>query len=1081
MIGTVSRLTALLCLAALASGCQPTLSLEEAKQVTASFEGTAFVPPPRTISDITAILDQQPLADPEAAARARNAADATPPPDIGGVDPSADIDGAVRAWFFWRRGIAAGRIGKIGQQVADMKEAVRLSKGAGAHLRSRTKLDILWDLLLAEHRAGHYADVVRHGEKFLYQVTGDRPGVGLGRVAGLATIYARSGDLNASDRVLAVLEEKFSKSQISKSDSGREKWIKGWEKWGRVWTSSYDMARANSLSARGEYRKAESFYRSAIAMAEEELRIAPGTYYSLTSGAKTVEFRRKDLAMNLKRQDRLAEAEVEVRKALTGTLSRVGRYSSETASMVGALGKIIGAQGRHAEAEQLARAVIDIQLKTGAPGESLNLASARHQLAKTLISQGKWEAALAEFETIRKGLAVDPGIFEKFFSTKLTWAVALINTGRAGEAVAIAEGAWKRKRVRAGSKHSETAKALGILAVARAGAGDRAGALSGFSEAVPILLSRSRQSEDEEGLESDRHQYLKIILESYIGLLADVRGTELESDTGIDAVAEAFRIADTARGQSVQRALSASGARATADDPELADIARREQNARKQIATLNALLADVLSQPTNQQNPEAVAPLRTRIDRLRGARAALMEEVESEFPDYAQLINPEPLTISDARAVLREGEALISTYVGSKRTYVWAVPKKGPVAFTTAAIGRVDLEDQVALVRSALEPNAQTLGDIPGFDVATAYDLFERLLAPVKAGWGGADSLLVVAHGPLGYLPLSVLPTGPAALAAEKGALFSNHRKVPWLARSHAVTMLPSVASLRTLRGLPPGAGGRRAFAGFGDPLFSAAQAAEAVTAKAETALSSPGVSMRGRPVFLRAAPDTTGLDSAELAQLPRLPETADEIASIALALDADLTRDVFLGRRANEGALKAADLSGYKVLVFATHGLVPGDLNGLTQPALALTAPGVAGVGGDGLLTMEEILGLRLDADWVVLSACNTGSGQGAGAEAVSGLGRAFFYAGTRALLVSNWPVETTSAKALTTDLFRRQAGDASLSRAQALRRAMLALIDGPGYVDPKTGKAVFSYAHPIFWAPFSLIGDGGGASKSS
>jgi CHAT domain-containing protein len=129
----------------------------------------------------------------------------------------------------------------------------------------------------------------------------------------------------------------------------------------------------------------------------------------------------------------------------------------------------------------------------------------------------------------------------------------------------------------------------------------------------------------------------------------------------------------------------------------------------------------------------------------------------------------------------------------------------------------------------------------------------------------------------------------------------------------------------------------------------------------------------------------------------------------------------------------------------------------------------------------MDEILGLRLDADWVVLSACNTGTGNGAGAEAVSGLGRAFFYAGTRALLVSNWPVETTSAKALTSDLFRRQKEDASLTRAQALHHTMLGLIDDGGYVDPKSKKVVFSYAHPIFWAPFTLIGDGGSGKPAS
>ena len=163
---------------------------------------------------------------------------------------------------------------------------------------------------------------------------------------------------------------------------------------------------------------------------------------------------------------------------------------------------------------------------------------------------------------------------------------------------------------------------------------------------------------------------------------------------------------------------------------------------------------------------------------------------------------------------------------------------------------------------------------------------------------------------------------------------------------------------------------------------------------------------------------------------------------------------------------------SDRRVIAFATHGLVPGDLNGLTQPALALSAPQVD---GDGLLTMDEVLGLKLNADWVMLSACNTAAGKGAGTEALSGLGRAFFYAGTRALLPSNWPVETRSARLLTIDLFHRQAKDPGLTRAEGLRRAELALVDGPGFMDRASGKTVFSYAHPIFWAPFSLVGDGG------
>jgi CHAT domain-containing protein len=91
--------------------------------------------------------------------------------------------------------------------------------------------------------------------------------------------------------------------------------------------------------------------------------------------------------------------------------------------------------------------------------------------------------------------------------------------------------------------------------------------------------------------------------------------------------------------------------------------------------------------------------------------------------------------------------------------------------------------------------------------------------------------------------------------------------------------------------------------------------------------------------------------------------------------------------------------------------------------------------------------------------------------------LGRAFFYAGTRALLVTNWSVHSASARDLVTDLFRRQRKDARITRAEALRQAAMALMDGPGLTD-ESGKTVFSYAHPLFWAPYTIIGDGGGGS---
>jgi CHAT domain-containing protein len=276
------------------------------------------------------------------------------------------------------------------------------------------------------------------------------------------------------------------------------------------------------------------------------------------------------------------------------------------------------------------------------------------------------------------------------------------------------------------------------------------------------------------------------------------------------------------------------------------------------------------------------------------------------------------------------------------------------------------------------------------------------------------------------------------------------------------------------LRQLPAGKPSRSEMIAFGDPYFSEEQAREASALEGVQLVADNSTMTRGVPLRRRNSPQLQDVDSAELALLPRLPDTADELKAIAVALQADPSKVLHLGKDANEKNVKSLDLSGFKVLAFATHGLVPGELNGLTQPALALSAPSVAGIDGDGLLTMEEILALKLDADWVVLSACNTGAGAGAGAEAASGLGRAFFYAGTRALLVTNWSVHSESARELVSDMFERQAKDTSLGRAEALRQAMLQLMDGKGYVDEQ-GKSQFTYAHPLFWAPYTIIGDGG------
>lgn len=1030
-------------------------SMAEAKNITANFRNTLLIPP-RNISDITEFLSLYKRKDEAVLNRLRREADNFPPAtkDIGDL-----------ASFYFKRGTAASHLGRGKQAIQDNRMAADLAiqDNPGSSLaRMATHNYALEELLY-----GNYGKGVKGMEESLSISTSE--GAQLARQILLAGLYASGGEIGKAEKYLAI--------------SGRN--LDELHNWAPLSKKSMEVlfgnARAVVLAAKGNTAEAEMLLRKII----ENWRpfrnkdMSASGLDSKTAGRMHIYFL-LNLGRLLLDQGRYVEAETIAREAVLSVILLYGRYSSHTARALNLLTLSIFNQGRFAEAAQLAEESIDVLTRGGNTTNSKSLAIARKLQADIWASEGLWKKAIQVYSQIKKDMANDQSTYEQYLASNSNWILAYLKVGKIAEAKILAKENYLRNLRRFGKKHYQTALDLGFIALIKTLADEKRAAIADFRAVVPILMSRSRQINSDKTSKAMQDRHVTSILESYLWLLTDIQGTSLEHEAGIDALGEAFFIANTLRSRAVQRALVASSARAALSDPNLSNLARREQDAQKHLENLWGLLTLVMSRPNTQENTAQIKTIRTQIDEFRSSRALLMKVIEERFPEYAQLINPKPPRIKQAQSTLAYDEALVSTYVGQDRTYVWAIPHTGEVAFSSINIGLEDIEDSVSSLRAALNPSAGTLGDIPEFDVAEAYSLYEKLLKPVEAGWKRAKSLLVVGHGPLGYLPLSLLPTESISLVAETGPLFSEYRDVPWLVRSHAVTMLPSVASLLALRELPAGKPERKAFIGFGDPWFNNKQAVEARSVAFKTtkvgALVSRGLKTSRLPVRLRAAPATSELDSAELGDLPRLPDTADELRAMARALKANSTQDLFLGDRASEGLVKKTKLSDYRVISFATHGLVSGDLNGLTQPALALSAPDVADdLENDGLLTMNEILGLELDADWVVLSACNTGAGEGAGAEAVSGLGRAFFYAGSRALLVSNWPVETTSAKALTAKLFKLQANNNKLGRAEALRQSMFSLIEGPGFIDPESGKIIFSYAHPIFWAPFSLIGDGG------
>jgi CHAT domain-containing protein len=304
----------------------------------------------------------------------------------------------------------------------------------------------------------------------------------------------------------------------------------------------------------------------------------------------------------------------------------------------------------------------------------------------------------------------------------------------------------------------------------------------------------------------------------------------------------------------------------------------------------------------------------------------------------------------------------------------------------------------------------------------------------------------------------------------------AGYANAAWLVRRHAITVLPSVASLEALRKNTKTCQATKALIGFGNPLLDGnpekpwqAEAAR----KARQKERCPEATQQVASVLDLGggiAPLDRQKGLSDLAQIrfqAPLPETADELCAVASYLGVP-SDEIRLGSRATEGEVKSLSSRGllatYRIVQFSTHGALAGHMSGNAEPGLILTPPETATPEDDGYLSASEITLLKLDAEWVILSACDTAAGGAEGAEALSGLARAFFYAGARALLVSHWSVYSDAAVKLITKAVSTMAADSSIGRSEALRRSMVALIE----------KGEPREAHPAYWAPFVVVGEG-------
>ena len=537
-----------------------------------------------------------------------------------------------------------------------------------------------------------------------------------------------------------------------------------------------------------------------------------------------------------------------------------------------------------------------------------------------------------------------------------------------------------------------------------------------------------------------------------------------------DLMDEAFMIGQRAIRSDTAATVGRTALRFSAREPRLRDLLKDVDDLDRSSDGLEQTLIHTLTLRADQADT-AFSGARSELAANAARRKTLLTEIEKSFPDYARLVNPQPLSAGVVQSLLLSDEALIAFVVGFQDVYVWCITRER-LSWRKLDIDPTQLKSAVDVLRKSLdvEPQDPSSDETkkPLFNLGLANSLYTKLLDPISAQLASKGKLIVIPSGSLIGLPLHLLVAGKPNISAPTHNQPEAFKRADWLINRYAISEIPSVESLEALRRRAAPSANRKPLIGFANPLPSPSYVDP--KEKAEKVVSADRGGSRGQKLS-RGLPSNIGVQH-DVAALRRhlqdhpLRNTETELRDVAGILGAD-EEDLYIGPRATEAQLKGkgAKLASYRIVYFATHGYLPLMFN-QGEPSLALTVPDQPSEDDDGLLTASEVTQLTLDADWVVLSACDTASGNGEGAEGLSGLARAFFHAGARALLVSNWALDDESAQQIMHGTFQNLQRDASQSKSRALRKAMLAQIKNAG-----AGDQLWD-AYPGRWAAFEVVG---------
>jgi CHAT domain-containing protein len=533
------------------------------------------------------------------------------------------------------------------------------------------------------------------------------------------------------------------------------------------------------------------------------------------------------------------------------------------------------------------------------------------------------------------------------------------------------------------------------------------------------------------------------------------------SGKSLEYAAEAFRITEESRARSLLDLLSETNAAITEGVP--ADLLKQKQeNLDRQQD-----IADMLTGVTiaNEELKKKPSELDAELEKLQTDYEAIENQIRTASPRYASLTSNQPLSLNDVQQnVLDDKTVLLEYSLQADNSYLWSVSKSGVSLFKLSgrpAIDRLCTDLRAQLIPSKLQRRIvgidvleadRGLGivgsapeDAASF-VTASNALYKAVIEPAAASLTD-KRLLIVADGALNYIPFEVLlkSTDPGDFAS-----------LGYLVKTNEVVYSPSASVVGAIKQQRT-KNASKAMLIIADPVFNSndTRARKATPSTTDSEVRGLGIQSALSDVAGETPTPTAKMEGLPLARLAGTRVEADQISKLAKTSGAQA--DVWLDLDANEDNLGSRDITKYRIIHVATHGLLNADRPQFTGVVLSL----VGNKSADGFLRTDEVFNLRLGGPLVMLSACETGLGKEKRGEGVMGLTRAFMYAGAPTVGVSLWSVADRSTAELMTDFYKRLLSANATSSSSALRAAQLSMIAGK------------KYSAPFYWAPFVLVGD--------